>query len=328
MLRLLVDTSTWLDLAKRRGGQRWIVSLRVLQSRATVELLVPSLVIDEFERNRPRAEAAVTSSVLDRFRQLRQDLHEYGGDERLQWLEEMSHQVPMISSATLQNFSEILDLLRTGRRLEPSPADVEAALNRGLEKRAPFHLNKNATADALMIELYGAALRQPEHQNDLHCFVTSNHLDFSTPTGDRREPHPDLAAFFDGPRSGYFYGVEGLDAALVRNLGAEFTDEAEQTELVHEEPRTLAEILEAEKQLFDKIWYVRRLILREKIEAGEHEVLPIGTDEQIDAAMRAIEERYGADNVGPWDDWGWGFIHGKLSALRWVLGSEWDFLDT
>jgi hypothetical protein len=75
MLRLLVDTSTWLDLAKRRDGQRWIVSLRVLQSQGTVELLVPSLVIDEFERNRPRAEAAVTSSVLDRFRQLRQDLH-------------------------------------------------------------------------------------------------------------------------------------------------------------------------------------------------------------------------------------------------------------
>jgi hypothetical protein len=328
MLRLLVDTSVWLDLAKRRDGQRWIVPIRVLQSQGKLELLVPPLVIDEFERNRPRAEAAVTSSVLDRFRQLRQDLHEYGGDERLQWLEEMSHQVPMISSGTLQNFSEIFELLRTGSRLEPSTADFEAAMNRGLEKRAPFHLNKNSTADALIIELYGAALRQAEHQDDPHCFVTANHLDFSTPNGDRRDPHPDVAAFFTHQRSDYFYGVEGLDAALVSNLGTEFTEEAEQTELVHEEPRTLAEMLEAEKQLFDKIWYVRRLILREKIEAGEHEALPMGMDEQIEAAMRAIEERYGADNVGPWDDWGWGFVYGKLSALRWVLGSEWDLLDT
>ncbi len=253
MLRLLVDTSVWLDLAKRRDGQRWIVPIRVLQSQRRLELLVPSLVIDEFERNRPRAEAAVTSSVLDRFRQLRQDLHEYGGDERLQWLEEMSHQVPMISSATLQNFSEIVELLRTGSRVEPSTADIEAAMNRGLEKRAPFHLNKNSSADALIIELYGAALRQADYQDDPHCFVTSNYLDFSTPNGDSRDPHPDLVAFFADPRSHYFYGVEGLNAALVGNLGAEFTEEAEQTELVHEEPRTLAEILEAEKELFDKM---------------------------------------------------------------------------
>jgi hypothetical protein len=35
----------------------------------------------------------------------------------------------------------------------------------------------------------------------------------------------------------------------------------------------LAEILEAEKEFFDKIWYVRKLILQEKIESGESEAL-------------------------------------------------------
>ena len=61
MLRLLVDTSTWLDLARRRDGQKWIVPLRVLMSQGKLELLVPSLVIAEFERNRSRVEASVTN---------------------------------------------------------------------------------------------------------------------------------------------------------------------------------------------------------------------------------------------------------------------------
>jgi hypothetical protein len=158
--------------------------------------------------------------------------------------------------------------------------------------------------------------------------VTSNYLDFSLPNGDRRQPHPDLSSIFADERSRYMYAVSGLNEVLVDYFGKEFVEESEETQIVHEEPRTLAEILEAEQEYFDKIWYVRKLILEEKIEAGEHEPLSPDLADRMHAAMRAVEERYGRENVGPWDDWGWGFVNGKLSALRWVLGSEWDDLDT
>ena len=45
-------------------------------------------------------------------------------------------------------------------------------------------------------------------------------------------------------------------------------------------------------------------------------------------AAKKTEDEVGLDNLGPWSDFEWGMLNGKLSALRWVMGSEWDFLDT
>ena len=118
MLHLLVDTSSWLDLSKRRDGQRWIVALRVLVHQGDVELLVPQLVIDEFERNRDRIETSMTSSVSQRFKLIKQDLDDYGGVDNaraLKVIAELSHHVPLIGALTTRNFDDILALLRAGR---------------------------------------------------------------------------------------------------------------------------------------------------------------------------------------------------------------------
>ncbi|MFH0517239.1 PIN domain-containing protein [Streptomyces sp. M41] len=328
MLRLLIDTSIWLDMARRRDGQQTIVAIRVLKHQGKLELLVPSLIIDEFERNRPRAENAATQSVRERFRLLKQDLQDYGDEEAQRWIAEIAHQIPYVAEGSLQNFSEIFELLKSGRKLEPGPAENEAAVKRGLGKKAPLHLNKNSVADALLIELYRSAIKNDDETGDIFCFATSNHDDFSIPKGDHRKPHPDLVDIFDQVRSRYVYGVDGLNSTMLTHFGDEFAELTEEVELVQAETRPLAEILKAENEYFEKVWYVRKLILRENIEDGRHEPLSVELEGQMNAAMRDIEQRYSEDDIGPWDDWGWGFVHGKLSALRWVLGEEWDFLDT
>src|SRR5690349_11249868 len=107
MLHLLVDTSTWLDLSRRRDGQKWIVAVRVLAHQHEIELLVPSVVVEEFERNRERVEASMTASVAQRFKLMKQDLGDYGGthyEQALQVIDELAHEVPLIGAMTTRNF--------------------------------------------------------------------------------------------------------------------------------------------------------------------------------------------------------------------------------
>jgi hypothetical protein len=322
VLRLLLDTSVWLDLATRRDGQKWIVPLRVLKFQSKLELLVPSLVIAEFDRRRPSLETAVTTSVLDRLRQLRRELREYAGQQHEHvWLQETAQHIPLVNAMAPQNFREIDDLLRGGTALEPTDLEYAKVVQRGLEKRAPFTSDKNSVADALLIEVYAARILGAD-SSDVYAFATSNHRDFSMPNGDHRLPHPDLAELFDGAQSRYVYQVEGLHSMLMDVLDDEFREEYEEVEflITDEEPRTLAAILEAEKEYFDRVWYVRSVV-----HDGDDGYRP-GRDR--------VESQYGREElwkaIGPGHDeaWEYGLISGKLSALRWVLGSEWDFLDT
>ena len=47
-------------------------------------------------------------------------------------------------------------------------------------------------------------------------------------------------------------------------------------------------------------------------------------------AMRKAEKRLGKKSLmaNMASDWDWGFLSGKLSVVRWVLGDDWDMLDT
>jgi hypothetical protein len=171
------------------------------------------------------------------------------------------------------------------------------------------------------------------------CGTNHNIKDFSHPAANNKLPHPDVAACFSRLRSMSFIT---LGQALRRVQPEQFADLMIEQEWM-EEPRRLTEILDAIDLLFNQVWYNRHQVRREKIESDEIKLVENESSEdrrgpertcQRDIwegarkSARKLEKRYGLKNLSPWDDFEWGMINGKLSALRWVLGDEWDMLDT
>jgi PIN domain len=312
VLRLLVDTSVWLDTARDIHGERLIAAIRTLVHQRQVELLVPQVVVEEYERNRGQVVASLSASTRAHVRTVRAALAQHGrsdrSDELLAELDEVAVRGPLIEQLVITRFVEVRDLLEAGRAVAPDADTLRRVVQRGLAKKAPFHHAKNGVADAMLIETYrtvtAGALADPA---DRYAFVTHNTRDFSDPK-DLRNPHPDLQDCFSGPHSGYFVRLE--DALALHVSGA--TEPLDEFDF-EVDPRSGQEILAAEQRLFDLIWYQRSL----------SNMNPLG-----EPGRRRVEEAYPAGELGPYTDFEWGMLNGKLSALRWVLGDEWDFLDT
>jgi pyrimidine deaminase RibD-like protein len=89
-------------------------------------------------------------------------------------------------------------------------------------------------------------------------------------------------------------------------------------------------ILKAYNEFWDKVWWNRHQVWLEKIKSGA-EPLSEGQKpilKKAEQAAKRIERKYGRQNLG-WDDFDWGLISGRMSALAWVMGAEWnESLDT
>ncbi len=93
------------------------------------------------------------------------------------------------------------------------------------------------------------------------------------------------------------------------------------------EKRTEDEIHSIIGEFTDKIWYDRHQSLKYRVEEKLTTVAPDIWKGAL-AAAKKVEKEYGIENLGPHGDFEWGMLNGKLSALRWVVGWEWDMLDT
>ena len=92
--------------------------------------------------------------------------------------------------------------------------------------------------------------------------------------------------------------------------------------------RSAKTIAAAEGELLDKIWYNRHLVFKYNVENGIETCDPKIWKGALASAEKMRQKYGGEKNLLPEDDFEWGMWNGKLSALRWVLGEDWDELYT
>jgi hypothetical protein len=341
-MKLLVDTSVWLDLAKDYRHQSTIHALEVLIQQGDIELAMPRQVLEEFERSKERVVAESNQSLASVFRRVKDTVWQFGseaeGDAVTSLLDNVGVRVATLGGAASVHITRLEKLFAASPVIETTDDVVLRAGRRALGRRAPFHKTKNSMGDAILIEQY-ADLVSAGPDAASFAFVTHNKHDFSNVGVDERLPHPDIADLFAPPRSTYSLSL----GELLNDLAPEWMEDLRFELEYQDEPRRFDELMEAHELLWRQVWYNRHLNLRHRIETGQIRLVskdklstkPYRSDEILDTiwagaleAAKRTEDEVGLENLGPWSDFKWGMVNGKLSAVRWVLGSDWDDLDT
>src|ERR1035437_597764 len=255
MHKILIDTCVWLDMAKDQEQVALLNVIEELIRLKELDLIVPRIVVDEFARNKEKIIKESNKSLSQVFKRVKDAVDKFGDPKKkqlaLELLNDVDYKIPSLGEAATISITRIENLLKGAKIIETTEEVKLRAVQRAIENKAPFHRLKNSINDAIIIETYADCIMDESSSGYRFAFITHNKHDFSLSNGDERIPHPDLAVYFSKIKSKYFINL----AEAVHRISPEMvTDIMIEDEWV-EEPRSLSEIVEAEGEFFDKVWY-------------------------------------------------------------------------
>jgi hypothetical protein len=290
MFKLLIDTSVWLELAKNHKQASLLETLEFLVREGQVSFILPRTIINEFERNKARIieeSSRSLSSSLKRAKEIVDMLGEGKGKRlALEQLNDVDYRLPQLGETAVTSIGRIESLFATSQIIETSDAVLLRAGQRAIERRAPFHRQRNSIEDAILIETYIEYIKDKTAAGIRFGFVTHNTKDFSHPTEDNRLPHPDIAPCFSRIKSLYLIS---LADALKRIEPKLISEEMLKQEFLME-PKRLSEILDSIDEFTDKIWYDRHQLRQQMIEDGKIELVEKETFPVKDHTRRPIQK--------------------------------------
>jgi PIN domain len=125
MFKMLIDTCVWLDVAKDPKQEPVLSVVEELVRRGMLTLLVPRIVIDEFQRNRERVAKKSAKCLSAHFRLIKDAVGRIGGDKRklrlvLGHLDDVGHKLPIIGGGAANALDRIEKTLLASEILDVS----------------------------------------------------------------------------------------------------------------------------------------------------------------------------------------------------------------
>jgi hypothetical protein len=158
LFHVLIDTCVWLDLGKDFSQQSLLEALEELIKHKRISLILPRTILDEFARNKDKVIKDTNKGLSSTLNRVKDAVRKVGNQKRkklvLEYLSEVDHRLPNLGETATDTFSRIETIFAKSRVIEIGDAIKLRAAQRAIEKKVPFHENRNSMNDAVLIETY------------------------------------------------------------------------------------------------------------------------------------------------------------------------------
>ncbi|AMX97881.1 hypothetical protein EN883_34800 [Mesorhizobium sp. M7A.F.Ca.AU.002.06.1.1] len=203
-IRILIDSSVWLDILKNARLDPVLTAIEDLVAVEAISLIMPEQIVFEFDRNKDRVKDARKTTLVGTVKRFREALSQIDSEaEREQALQAVSaidHKLALTADTGEKVITRITELMAKAPVIAVTDSVKLKAADRSLTRAAPCHQTKNSIADAIILEAYLEAMAADGAPDSQFVFVTTNTNDFSavpatsrcpTPTSNRTSPTRD-----------------------------------------------------------------------------------------------------------------------------------------
>ncbi len=199
MIYLFCDTCVFLNLATDVKLFDLIKKLAELSNNGTIKLVVPDIIHKELNDHKEIIVKKRIASYKGHLKNI-QNLYDLFKPETTELLKKeisrINAELPQKEDILTKNIAEILNLTKSSILVQYTDKHVLNMTRRAIDKKFPFHRDKNSVKDALISETFLEYISNLPSDCVKIYFITDNKDDFSD-TSDARFPHKDWAKAFN-----------------------------------------------------------------------------------------------------------------------------------